>query len=84
MQLSFSGCERQRIVQPDDNEFPPLPPAGLLVEGAHDGYIFIGWVKNLERDLSSYVVYRGEGQPSAPFTIIDTLVNNYFIDLDKR
>ena len=79
--MLVTGCERERIIFPDGDIQAPLPPAGLLVEGAHDGYIFTGWLKNSESDLAGYIVYRGETDPGNAFTPLDTITQNYFRDV---
>jgi hypothetical protein len=78
--LLLSSCERERIVDAGPDTTPPLPPAGVVVEGAHDGYIFIGWIRNRETDLRGYIVYRAEHVPPGMFTPVDTLTQNFFID----
>jgi hypothetical protein len=75
-----TACERERIVSPGDDVTAPLPPTGLLVEGARDGYIFIGWLKNRETDLSAYAVHRAESGDPARFITIDTITANYYFD----
>lgn len=75
-----TACERERIVSPGDDVTAPLPPTGLLVEGARDGYIFIGWLKNRETDLRAYAVHRGESGDPVRFITIDTITANYYID----
>lgn len=73
------GCEREAI-QPDEVDVtPPLPASGLVVEQAEDGLIFIGWVKNTDRDLSAYIVYRSEYDQNN-FRAVDTTAINYFVD----
>jgi hypothetical protein len=76
----FSACERERIVDPGPDTNPPLPPAGVIVESAHDGFVFVGWLHNNETDLRGYIVYRAESNPSGPYAAIDTLTQNYIID----
>jgi fibronectin type 3 domain-containing protein len=78
--LLLSACERERIVDPGPDTTAPLPPTGVVVEGARDGYIFIGWLPGSERDLRGYVVHRAEGDAGATFTVIDTLTVNFIID----
>jgi hypothetical protein len=77
------SCSRERLVSPEPDMFPPLPPAGVRVESAHDGYIFIGWLKNMETDLKAYVVYRAEASRSGPYFVIDSTRTNYIIDLNR-
>lgn len=83
LMLVLAGCERERIVDPGPDTTPPLPPAGVLVEGARDGYIFIGWVRNSERDLRGYVVYRAEEHADASYAAIDTIAQNFIIDQQR-
>jgi len=78
--LLLSACERERIVDPGPDTTAPLPPTGVVVEGARDGYIFIGWLPGAERDLRGYVVHRAEGDAGATFTVVDTLTVNFIID----
>jgi fibronectin type 3 domain-containing protein len=75
-----TACERERIIEPGVDTTPPLPPVGLLVEGARDGYIFIGWVKNREADLRGYVIHRAEEADPSGFTAVDTIAENYYFD----
>ncbi len=75
-----AACERERIVDPGPDSIAPLPPAGLLVESARDGYIFISWIRNKELDLSGYVVHRAEESDPARFMRVDTVTQFYFID----
>ena len=81
--LSAAACERERIVDPGSDTTAPLPPTGLLVEGARDGYIFIGWIKNRETDLRGYIVRRAESADSLHFVILDTIRVNYHIDIQR-
>jgi|GEM_PF-804509 len=81
--LVLSACERERIVDPGPDTTPPLPPAGVLVEGARDGYIFIGWLRNSERDLRGYIVYRAEEDADGPYAAIDTITQNFIIDQQR-
>lgn len=81
--LLVSSCERERIVDPGADTTPPLPPTGLRVEGARDGYIFIGWIKNRESDLRGYVVYRTETADFPRFVVVDTIGTNYHIDTQR-
>ena len=77
--LVFStACERERIVDPGSDTTAPLPPAGLLVESARDGFIFISWIRNREIDLRGYIVYRAE--EASAFVAVDTVAEFYFID----
>ncbi|MBE0645974.1 MAG: hypothetical protein IH600_17970 [Bacteroidetes bacterium] len=75
-----TACERERIVDPSPDEIAPLPPAGLLVEGARDGYIFISWITNKELDLRGYIVYRAEEGDPARYTAVDTVTVFYYVD----
>ncbi len=78
--LLLAACERERIVDPGPDTTAPLPPAGVIVEGARDGYIFVGWLPGRERDLRGYIVHRSEGTPPGMFTAVDTLTLNFIID----
>ncbi|MDH7514349.1 MAG: hypothetical protein QHI48_00535 [Bacteroidota bacterium] len=81
MSLVLSSCERLELPSSVPDEIPPLPPAGLIVESSHDGYVFIGWLKNTERDLRGYIVYRSEGiPPTPPYLVVDTVTRNFYID----
>lgn len=75
-----TGCERERIVDPGPDTIAPLPPAGLLVESARDGYIFISWIRNGEPDLRGYVIHRAEESDPALYARVDTVTQFYFID----
>ncbi len=77
--LFLASCQRDEIVPDMPDAIPPLPPAGLLVESAHDGYCFIGWLRNTEHDLDGYIVYRGVSA-LGPFAVADTTLRNYWID----
>ncbi|MDT8323903.1 MAG: hypothetical protein RRA94_07335 [Bacteroidota bacterium] len=79
----LSSCERERIVDPGPDTTAPLPPADVVVEGARDGYIFVGWLHGQERDLRGYIVYRAEGTPPSAFIPIDTLTLNFIIDTQR-
>lgn len=81
--MLFAGCERESIVDAGIDTTPPLPPAGLIVESAHDGFIFISWIKNRETDLRGYVVYRAEEADSGMFLRLDTLADFYYIDIQR-
>jgi hypothetical protein len=73
------GCYRESIESTAPDVIAPLPPAGLRLESAHDGYVFISWMENSEQDLQAYVVYRSE--PSAAgFTAIDTTTRDWYVD----
>ena len=77
--ISLYGCGREPI-SPDANDtIPPLPPSGLSILSAQDGYIDLVWIKNIERDLSAYIVYRSDGNQNA-FHAIDTTQNLYYVD----
>lgn len=79
--LAFStACERERIVDPGPDTTAPLPPVGLLVEGARDGYVFISWIRNREPDLRAYIVHRSEEGDPARFVAVDTIGENYYFD----
>ncbi len=77
------SCQREQLVSPEADTIPPLPPASIRVEAAHDGYIFVGWLKNKEADFKTYVVFRAESSKTNPFAAVDTTTNNYFIDLNR-
>ncbi|MCB2203588.1 hypothetical protein KQI65_02475 [bacterium] len=79
----LQSCERERIIDPGPDTTAPLPPAGIVVEGARDGYIFVGWQENSERDLRGYIVYRAEQRAPQSFVPIDTLSINYIIDTQR-
>jgi fibronectin type 3 domain-containing protein len=79
-ELLLISCERERIVDPGPDTTAPLPPAGVVVEGARDGYIFVGWLPGRERDLRGYIVYRSEGISPGSFAPVDTLTLNFIID----
>lgn len=77
--LALFACERERIVEPGLDATPPLPPAGIQIDAARDGYILISWLKNTELDLHGYIVYRSEVDAS-DFIPIDTVTQQYFFD----
>jgi hypothetical protein len=80
--VGASACQREEFAPLAPDTIPPLPPAGLVVEEAQDGYVFIGWLKNGEQDLAGYIVYRNEpGQ--ADFLPIDTVLKRYYIDTGR-
>ncbi len=79
MLLLLASCERERIVDPGPDTTAPLPPAGVVVEGARDGYIFVGWLPGKERDLRGYIVYRAE-DAAGTFAAVDTMMVNFIID----
>jgi hypothetical protein len=81
--LLTAGCERERIVDDGADTTPPLPPTGLLLEAARDGFIFISWIRNRENDLSGYIVYRSEEADSSAFLALDTIPDFYFIDVQR-
>lgn len=73
------SCQRDELLPDMPDSVPPLPPAGVLVESAHDGYSFIGWLRNTEHDLEKYIVYRAVSV-TGPFSITDTSLRNFWID----
>lgn len=77
--LAIAGCQRDELPSTAPDLVAPLPPAGLIVESAHDGFIFLGWLQNTESDFLHYVIFRGE-QQGGPFLAIDSTVNNYYVD----
>jgi len=79
MVLTLASCERERILDPGPDTTAPLPPVGVVVEGARDGYVFIGWLPGSERDLRGYIVYRAGGAAEA-FAAVDTMTVNFIID----
>jgi hypothetical protein len=80
--LVLACCQRDELPPTALDLVAPLPPAGLVVESAHDGFIFIGWLKNTEFDFHQYEILRSE-QEAGPFITIDTSRNNYFIDTHR-
>lgn len=77
--MSFVGCERESISPDQVDLVPPLPPTGLIIEEAQDGYIFLSWKKNSERDILEYIIYRSEGNQNS-FYKIDSTQNFYLLD----
>jgi fibronectin type 3 domain-containing protein len=80
--LLLGACRREELqpVQPDT--IPPLPPAGMSLDAAHDGLIMFSWLRNTENDIDGYIVYRRE-PATATFEAIDTTTNHYFIDAQR-
>lgn len=81
--LLLAACERERIIDAGPDTTPPLPPAGMLVEAARDGFIFFSWVRNREIDLAGYIVYRAEEADSTKFVVRDTIPEFYFLDVQR-
>jgi hypothetical protein len=77
--LAMAGCQRDELPATAPDLLAPLPPAGLVVESAHDGFIFLGWLKNTESDFLHYVIFRAE-QQRGPFAAIDSTPRNYYVD----
>ena len=73
------GCEREAITIDDVDTSSPLPPAGVRIDRAEDGYILLSWHANAERDIDGYIIYRSE-DANQTFQVIDTVRNAYFID----
>jgi len=78
--IALVACERDPVEPGAPDTIPPIPPAGLIVEKAQDGFITISWLRNTERDIDSYIVYRSETGDALSFTAIDTTSNDYYID----
>ncbi|HKI79269.1 MAG TPA: hypothetical protein VKA26_12065 [Ignavibacteriaceae bacterium] len=74
--LVISGCERDEITNPVNDNLPPAVPTNLAVFYSHDGTIGIEWVKNNEPDLSGYNIYRKTGNGNYQGILFTT--NNYF------
>jgi hypothetical protein len=74
------ACEREPIVSNGPDTIPPIPPAGLFVELARDGFITINWARNNERDVVAYIVYRSASLPEGPFTALDTSAASFYVD----
>jgi len=77
---ALTGCEREELAPAVADTVPPLPPAGLVVESARDGFVLIGWLRNTESDFGAYVVYRAEEAAPGNFIAVDTIARNYHID----
>lgn len=78
--LLLSSCQREELHPDAPDTIPPLPPADVVIEQARDGYIFLGWSDNRERDLGGYFVYRVERDAGGAFERIAETGLNYYID----
>jgi hypothetical protein len=76
------GCQRETVDPITPDMIPPLPPAGLIVQAAQDGFVYLRWLRNSEADLQSYVVYRREAG-LADFTVIDSTTSSYLWDSQR-
>jgi len=76
----LSSCHREELQPIIPDTTAPLSPTGLLVESAHDGYVFFSWVRNTESDLNGYIVYRSEPKLAGVFIPLDTIQVTHFID----
>ena len=73
------ACEREELPPNVPDTVAPLPPAGVVIESARDGYVFVGWLRNSEHDLAGYVLFRSREQ-DGPFNVLDTTARHYYID----
>lgn len=79
--LFLASCAREEIAGPGPEGPPPLPPAGLLIREAHDGFAVLDWLKNEEPTIARYVVYRGVGENPGAFLPIDSTESTLMVDL---
>lgn len=77
--IALTACERESISTDPVDTIPPIPPAGLRVEKAQDGYITISWLIGGEPDLYRFVIYRSESE-AGPFAAIDSTLYDFYID----
>lgn len=80
LMMFVSACERESILDPGPDTAPPLPPTGLLLDGARDGYVLFSWLKSREADFSYYIVYRSEERDAGTFVAVDSVSQNFFYD----
>jgi hypothetical protein len=81
--LLLTACERERIVDEGPDTTPPLPPTGMLLEAARDGFIFFSWIRNRDLDFAGYIVYRAEAADSTAFIPLDTIPEFYYLDVQR-
>jgi hypothetical protein len=77
--LLAPGCQRDELPPVTPDTTAPLPPAGLVVESSHDGFVFLGWLKNTEADFLQYIIFRAE-EPGGAFVPIDSTSRSYYVD----
>lgn len=77
--LLAPGCQRDELPPVTPDTTAPLPPAGLVVESSHDGFVFLGWLKNTEADFLQYIISRAE-DPRGVFVPIDSTTRSYYVD----
>jgi hypothetical protein len=76
--LLACACTRDPVVPEGPDTTPPLPPALLRVDAAHDGFVLLAWTRNQETDLQGYLVFRLEMDGAT--SCIDTTSERYYFD----
>jgi hypothetical protein len=75
----FSGCQKLSSIPTSQDNFIIVPPANLIVIGAHDGAILIYWNPVYAVGFSYYNVYFGTKPTNLRLTT-ETADNAFFID----
>jgi hypothetical protein len=72
-------CGRDNTDMPTGPDtVPPAQPAGLFVGDARDGAVFLGWIRNSERDLAGYRIYQAVEQEGT-YKVIGRTSYNYYV-----
>ena len=78
----LGSCQREETQPFQPDTIPPLPPAGIGIDEAHDGLIAFSWLHNTEYDLDMYIVYRRE-PVQHDFEAVDTTFNRFYVDVQR-